>query len=67
LIRQAGFYRPPALPRFGLYQEDVWSMECTLFAMLYGASPLEAEAEFHTLSARESLENRGATILQSII
>lgn len=45
-------YRPPELFEGGVragdpdidYQKvDVWSLGCTLFAMLYGASPLEAE------------------------
>jgi serine/threonine kinase 16 len=54
-------YRPPELFEGGVragdadldYRKvDVWSLGCTLFAMLYGASPSEAEFSAHDGSGR---------------
>jgi len=54
-------YRPPELfeggirtgdPSLDYTKVDVWSLGCTLFAMLYGASPLESE--FYNITTTSS-------------
>lgn len=62
-------YRPPELfeggvragdPTLDYTKVDVWSLGCTLFAMLYGASPLESEFYNNTTTTTTTSTSRSS-------